>query len=113
VIYEQREPWWNDIESENSRFFDQSSLAVVTGNSSSSYVGGPGEGNDEFGFTKYLIHTSKGYLACRKILVHWADGFISLPKEGVLRICIALERPVPSAGFEPANLGPNIKNANH
>jgi hypothetical protein len=38
-----------------------------------------------------VIHTSKGSLACRKILGR-AEGFTSPPKEGVLRICIALGR---------------------
>jgi hypothetical protein len=39
--------------------------------------------------TKYLFHTYKGFLTCRKILRHGADGFASLPKEGVLQIVIA------------------------
>jgi hypothetical protein len=33
------------------------------------------------------------------MLRHEADGFLSLPKEGVLRILIALKNPSPSAGF--------------
>ena len=37
---------------------------------------------------------------------HGTNGFISLPKEGVLRIFFfALKNPTVSAGFEPANLG--------
>ena len=36
---------------------------------------------------------------------HGKNGFISLPKEGVLRIFFALKNPTASAGFEPANLG--------
>ena len=38
-------------------------------------------------------------------LRHGTDGFISPPKEGVLRIFFALKIPTSSAGFEPANLG--------
>ena len=38
-------------------------------------------------------------------LRHVTDGFISPPKEGVLRIFFALKNPTASAGFEPANLG--------
>jgi hypothetical protein len=37
-----------------------------------------------------IFHTSKLSLTCRKILPHGADGFTSTPKEGVLRIFIAL-----------------------
>jgi hypothetical protein len=51
-------------------------------------------------------------LESRKILRHGADGFTSSPKEGVLRIFIALKNPSPSAGFESANLEPNGKHAN-
>ena len=39
------------------------------------------------------------------ILRHGTAGFTSPPKEGVLRIFFALERPTSSAGFKPANLG--------
>ena len=38
-------------------------------------------------------------------LRHGTDGFTSSPKEGVLRIFIALKNPTASAGFESANLG--------
>jgi hypothetical protein len=41
------------------------------------------------------------FFACRKILRHGADGFTSPPKEGVLRIFIALRNILPSAGREP------------
>jgi hypothetical protein len=54
----------------------------------------------------------KGSSLYRKILRHGTDGFTS-PKEGVLRICIALKNPSPSAGFELADLGFNSKHANH
>jgi hypothetical protein len=52
-------------------------------------------------------------LTCSKISRHGANGFTSPPKEGVLRIFIALKNPSPSAGFEPTDLGANGKHANH
>jgi hypothetical protein len=60
----------------------------------------------------YLFHTLKGSLICRNILRHGTDGFISPPKEVVLRIFIAIKNPSFSAGVEPAT-GSNGKNANH
>ena len=36
---------------------------------------------------------------------HGTNGFISLPKEGVLKIFSALKNPTASARFEPSNLG--------
>ena len=36
---------------------------------------------------------------------HGTNSFISLPKEGVLRIFFALKNLMASTGFEPANLG--------
>jgi hypothetical protein len=46
-------------------------------------------------------------------LTTWADIFTSSLKEGVLQICIPFKNPSLSAGFEPANLGPKGKHANH
>jgi hypothetical protein len=46
----------------------------------------------------------KGSLTCHQVLRHGADGFISPPKEVVLRIFISLKDSSLSAGFEPANL---------
>jgi hypothetical protein len=60
---------------------------------------------------QYLVYL-KGYLTCRKIL-HGADGFISPPKEVVLRIHIALKNPFLSSGLEPANIWSNGKHDNH
>jgi hypothetical protein len=40
-------------------------------------------------FQSIFVHTSKGFLACCKILRHGASGLASCPKEGVLRIFIA------------------------
>jgi hypothetical protein len=59
------------------------------------------------------FHTSKGYLTRYKFLYHGADGFTSPPKEGVLRIFVAVKNQLPSDGFEPVNIGPHVKHANH
>jgi hypothetical protein len=53
---------------------------------------------------KYL----KGSLTCRKILRHETSGFVSHPKEGVLRIFIALKNPSPRPGLNPRPLGPVV-----
>jgi hypothetical protein len=39
-----------------------------------------------------FFHSSKGNLTRRKILRHGKDSFAFTPKEGVLRIFIALEK---------------------
>jgi hypothetical protein len=44
-----------------------------------------------FTFRSICVHTSKGFLTCRKTL-HVADGFTSTSNEGVLRTFIALIR---------------------
>jgi hypothetical protein len=63
-----------------------------------------GEGNDN------LVYPSqwdfKRSLTCRKILRHGTSGFISHPKEGVLRIFIALKNPLTWLGPNPRPLGP-------
>jgi hypothetical protein len=41
-----------------------------------------------------------------------ATGFTSPPKKVVLRIFNSFKYSLPSAGFEPANLGPNGKHDN-
>jgi hypothetical protein len=53
-------------------------------------------------YLKYL----KGSLTFRKILRHGTSGFTSHPKEGVLRICIALKSPSPRPGLTPRPWGP-------
>jgi hypothetical protein len=75
---------------ENSLFFHQSSLEIVTVESSSSKARGTGEGSGEFCLTKYLFHTSQVSLACHNILRHGAYGFTSPPMEGVVRNVITL-----------------------
>jgi hypothetical protein len=105
VVYSHGEPWWVDI--------DQRSLLILRGESSSSKTGGIGKGRYELYLIKYVFNTSKCYLTCYKILRNVADGFTSPPKEGVLRISIALQNPFPPAAFEPENLGSSGEYANH
>jgi hypothetical protein len=63
----------------------------LSGNSASrdiwDRVGGMGEG---VSFACQYLRYVNGPLTCRKILQHGASGFASHPKEGVLRIFIAL-----------------------
>jgi hypothetical protein len=50
---------------------------------------------------------------CRKNVRHEVSGFISPPKEGVLRIFAAIKNPSLSAVFEPTNFWSNGKHDNH
>jgi hypothetical protein len=63
-----------------------------------------GEGNDN------LVYPSpwdfKVSFTCRKILRHGISGFTCHPKEGVLRIFIAVKSPSPWPGSNPRPLGP-------
>jgi hypothetical protein len=81
----------------NSWFVHQSSLAILPAESCKEEETGE---DYEFCLTKYLFHTSKYSLTCRKIW-HDADGFSSHPKEAVLRISIAFKNQSSSATFEP------------
>jgi hypothetical protein len=47
------------------------------------------------------------------MLQHGTSGFTSPPKEGVLRIFIALKNSSPAAGFAPAKLDFICKHANY
>jgi hypothetical protein len=90
---------------ENSWFVHQSCLAIPPAESCSSKSGGTGRRNDEFGLTKYLFHTSKGFVTFRKILRHGANGFSSPSKKGVLRT-LKIYRPRP--GSNPRTVGPMV-----
>jgi hypothetical protein len=62
---------------------------------------------------KVSLSYFKGSSTCRKILWQGADSFTSPLKEGMVQIFIILKIPLPSARYEPANLGSNGKHANH
>jgi hypothetical protein len=49
-------------------------------------------------WSEYLWYNN-GSLTCHKILQHGASGFTSHPKEGVVRIFIALKNPSPQPGL--------------
>jgi hypothetical protein len=58
-----------------------------------------GEGNENLVYP--FPWDFKKSFACRKILRHGTSGFTSHPKEGVLRIFIALKNPSPWPGSNP------------
>jgi hypothetical protein len=79
----------------------QSSLAVLAAETSRASKRNGRNEDFAYQYLKYL----KGSLTYRKILRHGTSGFISLPKEGVLRIFIALKSPSPWPGLNPRPLG--------
>jgi hypothetical protein len=54
----------------------------------------------------HYLRYFKGSFTCRKILRHGTSGLTSRPKEGVLRIFIALKNPSPRPSLNPRLLGP-------
>jgi hypothetical protein len=65
-----------------------------------------GQGNYEFGLTKYFCSYFEEIFNMPQNLTTWGLRlYSSPPTEGVLRIHIALKNPSPSAGIEPSNLG--------
>jgi hypothetical protein len=65
-----------------------------------------GDKNENLALRIIFVHTCKWFLTCLKILWNGADGFTSPPKEGVLRIFIALKNQSPRPGLNPRTLGP-------
>jgi hypothetical protein len=68
-------------------------------------AGEMGEEYEEFCPVKYF-YSHKWLPTRRKILRHEPSGFTSPPKEGVLRIFIALKSPSTWLGLNPQTLGP-------
>jgi hypothetical protein len=66
-----------------------------------------------FTLQSIFFHTFKGFSTCHKILQRGADGFTSLPKEGMLQNFIILKNPLLSARIEPTNIGSNGKHTRH
>jgi hypothetical protein len=88
---------------DNSWLVHQSPLAVLPAETSgASRRNGWTSENFAYQYLKYL----KGSLTCHKMLQHGNSSFTSHPKEGVLRIFIALKNPLPHSGFNPQPLGP-------
>jgi hypothetical protein len=102
VICEHGEPWWLQCRvgitpDSYTRALWQSYQQRCLGQ-----VGGMDEReNFAYQYVRYL----KEYLTCRKILRHGTSGFTSHPKEGVLRIFIALKNPSPGPGLNQLPLG--------
>jgi hypothetical protein len=80
VTYEYGEPWWNYMD--RKKLIRLPELYQSNQQSSSSKAAGTGEGNNEFGHTKYVCsYLGRHFLTCRKILRHEADVFISLRRK--------------------------------
>jgi hypothetical protein len=92
IVYDYGEPRWNDTNRGDFWFVHQSFLEIPqTPSGSKTRV--TADGKVEFCLMKYLFHISKGSLTCCKIVLQGADGFTSPPKEGIMRILIALKNP--------------------
>jgi hypothetical protein len=85
---------------EHSWLVHQSSLANST---TSHLVSNRRYGRKEwkFNIAKYFCSYLQVICTCRKILRHGGFSFTSPPKEGVLRIFMALKSPSPRPGFNP------------
>jgi hypothetical protein len=55
--------------------------------------------------TIIFVHSLKRFFIRRKMLRHGSDGFNFVPKEGVLRIFVALKNLSPRLGLNPRTLG--------
>jgi hypothetical protein len=56
-------------------------------------------------YEEFLFTLTSDFLHAVKILQHGADGFTSLPKEGVLWVFIALKIPPPQPDLNSRTLG--------
>jgi hypothetical protein len=59
-----------------------------------------------------VVHTSKFSITCRTILPHRADGFISSPKDGVLRTFVAPKNPSSQPDLNPVTSSPMASTLN-
>jgi hypothetical protein len=93
------------MSTEKNWFIHQNSLAILPAESS-------GRKQEEwvkgvrFCLCEVYHSTCKWFFTCHKILWHWASGFTSPLKEGMLRIFVALKYPSPRLGLNPRTLGP-------
>jgi hypothetical protein len=110
ILHHPRDIWtWRTM----VRWYWQSSLTIIQGKSSSSKAEKLCKEMVNLSLRSIFVYTPKRSLTCRKILRHGADGFTSPPKEGVLRIFIAVKNSSALAGIEAANLGSNGKHTSH
>jgi hypothetical protein len=91
-------PCWD-----NSWVVHQSSLAVPPAEMSGASRSNVRRSKN---FAHQCLKCFKGSVTCRKILGHGISGFTSHPKEGVLRIFIAVKNPWPWPGLNPRALSP-------
>jgi hypothetical protein len=103
--------WWYRLEltpNSSTRAFWQP--PVLSGGPASRDISGASRRMDEA--NKNLVYPSprdfKRSLTCRKMLWHVTSGFTSHPKEGVLRIFIALQNPSPWPDSNPGPLSPLV-----
>jgi hypothetical protein len=87
---------------DNSSLVHQNSVASLSAETSGESRRN-GRRSDNFAYQYLKYH--KVSLTCRKILRHGTSGFTSYPKEGVLRIFIALKIQSPQPGLKPRPLG--------
>jgi hypothetical protein len=71
-------------------------------------AGGLGERTENLSLRSICGLVASEVFTCRKILRHGTSGFTSRPKEGVLRICIALKNPSSRPCVNPRTLGPMV-----
>jgi hypothetical protein len=88
---------------DNSWLVHKSSLAVLP--AETSRASRRNERRSE-NFAYQYLKFFKGRFTCRKILRRGISSFTFHPKEGVLRIFIALKNPSPRPGLNPRLLGP-------
>jgi hypothetical protein len=86
-------------------FVHQCSLEFLPGESSSSSEEDRGKGMINFALRSFCSYLQVIFFACCNILRHGASGFTSSPKEGVLRIFIALKNPLTLPGLNPRTVG--------
>jgi hypothetical protein len=106
LLFEHGKPWWNDA--------DRGKLLIrppeFSGNPISRVICSKQEeranGMMNLTLRSIFIRTCKWLFTCPKILRHGASGFTSPPKEGVLRIFIALKNQSPLPGSILRTLGP-------
>jgi hypothetical protein len=59
-----------------------------------------------------VVHSSKFSIICRKIVPHRADGFISSPKDGVLKNFVAPKNPSSQHDLNPITSSPMASTLN-
>jgi hypothetical protein len=107
IIYEYGEPWLKDVDRGKLPIRPpKRSVPILPAEPPNSKSGGSRRRRKWILYVKYFFHTRRVILYIVKILRRGASGFTFLPKEGALRIFIALKNPSPRPGLNPRTLGP-------